>query len=203
MFPLGRPLFPGEPVALRVFEPRYLQMMTEILAGDGRFGTVLISHGSEVGGGDRRERTGTVVDLHRAVEIGEGTELGVVGTGRHRLRVATWHRDDPFPVADVHLLPDPPTTGTEVIDAVRSLDHHLGRISAMAAALGLGAGDVDRTLPDDPVAAVWQLCALAPIGALDRQRLLDVDDLTMRMDRLSTTFDEVEEDLRLRLSESG
>ena len=56
MFPLGSVLFPAMPLALRVFEERYLKMMGAILDQEpSEFGVVLIERGSEVGG---RESTG-------------------------------------------------------------------------------------------------------------------------------------------------
>ena len=54
MFPLGSVLFPAMPLALRVFEERYLKMMGALLdAEEPIFGVVLIERGSEVGGADR------------------------------------------------------------------------------------------------------------------------------------------------------
>lgn len=38
MFPLGAVLLPGQPLPLQVFEPRYLTMLRDVAAGDGRFG---------------------------------------------------------------------------------------------------------------------------------------------------------------------
>ena len=53
MFPLGSVLFPAMPLALRVFEERYLKLMGAILEDEpSEFGVVLIERGSEVGGGD-------------------------------------------------------------------------------------------------------------------------------------------------------
>ena len=59
MFPLSAVLFPHASMPLHVFEPRYRQMLRDCLAGDGRFGIVLIERGSEVGGGDQRSLLGT------------------------------------------------------------------------------------------------------------------------------------------------
>jgi Lon protease-like protein len=57
MFPLGSVLFPHMPLPLRVFEERYLVMLSRILADDpAEFGVVLIERGQEVGGGDRATR---------------------------------------------------------------------------------------------------------------------------------------------------
>ena len=60
MFPLGNVLFPSIGLPLRIFEPRYVQMLRECMATDGEFGTVLIERGSEVGGGDHRFTTATM-----------------------------------------------------------------------------------------------------------------------------------------------
>ena len=54
MFPLGTVLVPKAVVPLHVFEPRYQTMLVDVMAGDRKFGVVLIERGSEVGGGDVR-----------------------------------------------------------------------------------------------------------------------------------------------------
>lgn len=51
MFPLGSVLFPHMPLPLRLFEPRYLKMLGDLLEQpDPEFGVVLIERGHEVGG---------------------------------------------------------------------------------------------------------------------------------------------------------
>lgn len=49
--PFGDGLLRGSPLPLQVFEPRYLAMLRDIAASDGRFGVVLIERDFEVGGG--------------------------------------------------------------------------------------------------------------------------------------------------------
>ena len=56
----------------------------------------------------------------------------------------------------------------------------LRRVLALASELGSSVGDLDPDLPDDPVAASWELCSAAPVEQLDRQRLLETDDPTRR-----------------------
>ena len=52
MFPLGSVLFPHMPLPLRLFEPRYLKMLGDLLEQpDPEFGVVLIERGHEVGVG--------------------------------------------------------------------------------------------------------------------------------------------------------
>ncbi len=58
---------------------------------------------------------------------------------------------------------------------------------ALAAELGESGVAADLELADDPDLRLWQLCAMAPLGALDRQRLLEAT----RPVRLATLLEEV------------
>jgi uncharacterized protein len=100
MFPLGRVLFPTQPLLLHVFEPRYRVMVDRCLSADSRFGVVLITRGSEVGGGDERASVGTLTAIEHAQCLADGRwVLGVRGIGR--IRVVTWLPDDPHPQAEI------------------------------------------------------------------------------------------------------
>ena len=72
MFPLGTVLFPHGVLPIHVFEPRYRAMVDDCLAGDARFGVVLIERGSEVGGGDTRFHVGTVAQIVQAGKMPDG-----------------------------------------------------------------------------------------------------------------------------------
>ncbi len=75
MFPLSTVLFPGTVIPLHIFEERYRALTKDCLAGDGRFGIVLIERGIETGGGDQRATTGTVVRIMQAQELEDGRWL--------------------------------------------------------------------------------------------------------------------------------
>ena len=103
MFPLGSVLFPAMPLALQVFEERYLKMMGTVLdAEESEFGVVLIERGSEVGGGDQRFDIGTTAQVLQ-VEAPDGP-LQVVARGGRRFRVSKWIEEEPFPRAEVEFL---------------------------------------------------------------------------------------------------
>ena len=105
MFPLGSVLFPGLGLPLRVFEPRYREMMADCLDGDGSFGVVLIERGSEVGGGEVRLRVATVARI-LDVSLQEDGTLGVFAVGTSRVEVLEWLPDAPYPAAIVTPLID-------------------------------------------------------------------------------------------------
>jgi Lon protease-like protein len=47
LFPLPLVLFPGAPLPLHIFEPRYRELLADCRAGDGRFGIILTTGGPE------------------------------------------------------------------------------------------------------------------------------------------------------------
>jgi len=167
MFPLGAVLFPHTPLPLRVFEPRYLRLMGELLESDDpTFGVVLIERGSETGGGDQRSATGT---LARVVKITSGADaLQVVSVGTERFTVDHWLDDDPYPRAEVTVREE-----LEWNDALTPL-----RVEAEAVVRRVLARFPDAPwgaaieLSGDPVAAAWQIAAIAPLSEYDQQRLL-------------------------------
>jgi len=197
MFPLGSVLFPGAVLPLHVFEPRYVAMINDVLDGEQQFGVVLIERGSEVGGGDVRFDVGTVARLARIGALGDD-RLFVVALGAGRFRVSRWLRDDPYPQAEVVPLDDP-AGGERLTDLVAENRKLLRRVLALASELGSSVGDLDPELPDDPVAASWELCSAAPVEQLDRQRLLETDDPTQRLNRLQELLDDSAVTLQLRL----
>ena len=85
MFPLGTVLFPHTPLALRIFEQRYLMMLGRVLDDDEpSFGVVLIERGSEAGGGDQRFSVGTMA---RILQVDpRADDLHVIAVGRHDLQ---------------------------------------------------------------------------------------------------------------------
>lgn len=181
MFPLGSVLVPSMVLPLHVFEERYRQMVRDCLAGTPEFGVVLIARGSEVGGGDVRTEVGTVARMVEAAELPDGRfALHCVGT--RRIRVRRWREDDPYPRAEVVDWPDEPdgTAAERTEERERALVE-LRRALGLQAELGEPAPPVTVEVDDDPEVASHQISALAPIGPLDRQRLLEVPTTAGRL----------------------
>lgn len=201
MFPLGNVLVPSALLPLHVFEPRYRALVRDVLAADRTFGVVLIERGHEVGGGDVRGTLGTVARVLEAEEFDDG-RWGLVCAGLHRVRVVEWLADDPYPRAVTEALPDvPPGPGADRLrDEVAA---RLRRLLARASELGDVVAPATTEIADDPVVASYQALALTPVGPLDTQRLLAVDDPADRLAALLSTFDDIEEELALRLAVDG
>jgi Lon protease-like protein len=198
MFPLGTVLFPYAVLPLHVFEPRYRVMMRHVLEGNQEFGVVLIERGSEVGGGDTRFETGTVARLAQASELPDG-RIVCTAVGVRRLRVRAWLPDDPYPQADTEVIDEPPAT-TEAGEQRERVVAALSTIVELARQLDLPVGELPK-LASDPVRASWDAAALAPIGPLDAQRVLEANDAAARLALLGALLDARADDLRARLRE--
>jgi uncharacterized protein len=189
MFPLGTVLFPHGVLPLHVFEPRYRAMTERCLADDAMFGVVLIERGSEVGGNDQRCGVGTAARILQAGHLDDGRWV-LMTVGEHRVRVQQWLPDDPYPRADVVSLPD--RADDDAVAVIPDLVTELERLLRLRAELGEPVPGVEVALPDDPVHASFEACALAGLGPFDGQRLLELDDAGDRLRELSSlVHDEV------------
>ena len=200
LFPLGTVLVPGGAIPLHVFEPRYRAMVQDCLAGDRRFGVVLIERGSEVGGGDVRSDVGTVATIVEATETPDG-RYGLVAVGVERIRIVEWLPDDPSPRADVEVWDDPPP-GDGFVDAVDAAVALLRRVVALKGEVGDPVAAVPNELSADPLLAAYQACWLAPVPMFDKHRLLVAETPEARLALLVRLLDEEAEVVRLRLGGS-
>ncbi len=203
MFPLSTVLFPGDSITLRVFEPRYREMVAHCMAGSRRFGVVLIARGSEVGGGDQRVAVGTMAHIEAAAASPDG-RWALLVRGTRRIRTAQWLPDDPYPRAVVvDHPPNPPVPTVPTEDPFGAAQQALRRVHRLLTELGRGAlapGRIETAADEDDDLAAWKLCALAPFTALDRQQLLETSDTVDRMDLLCKLSDEMALDLERLLA---
>ena len=185
MFPLGSVLFPHMPLSLRIFEERYVVMLSRVLQEDvSEFGVVLIERGQEVGGGEHRFGIGTVARIVQ-IEASEGY-IALVAEGERRVRVDEWLDDDPHPRADVTEL-DPLVWDDELLlSLVAAEDTVRGALAALDDENGWPA---DVELTDEPVARAWQLAAIAPLGPLDQVELLRSRTMAELLDGIMSRTD--------------
>jgi Lon protease-like protein len=170
MFPLGSVLFPHTPLALRIFEERYLVMLGRLLEDeDPQFGVVLIERGSEAGGGDQRFPIGTMARITN-VMAGE-RDIHLIAVGGSRVEVSQWLDDDPYPTATVRELPA--LVWDDALTPLRNeAERIVRRVLSRAAEYSEVQWDPNIELSDDPLESSWQLAAIAPLGQLDQFRLL-------------------------------
>lgn len=170
MFPLGSVLFPGMPLQLRVFEPRYVAMVSTVLReAEHEFGVVLIERGSEVGGGDARFGVGTVARIV-SIEPSEDSIL-LLASGASRFEVVRWLQDDPFPralVRDLAAVELDDSTASALSEAESLVRATLSRASEFVEL----PWPADIELSPELAQRIWQVSGIAPLSPMDQYALL-------------------------------
>ncbi len=204
MFPLESTLLPDEDLPLRIFEPRYSQLVADCLTGDPVFGVVLIAAGREVGGGDNRYDVGTLARIveHQAHGDGRHTLRCRIG---ERIRVRRWLPDDPYPRAVVEPWPDEP--GEVVTDAsIRQLEDRVMELfERLANARGGRLPPRDMlfagvAMADGPGESLYALASRVPMGQADRYAVLAAPSAADRFRALSEAIDTVAAMIDFQLS---
>jgi Lon protease-like protein len=179
LFPLGTVLYPGGQLPLRIFEPRYLDMVRECARTGSAFGVCLILEGHEAGAPATPAAVGTlarIVDFHNR----EDGLLGIVTEGAERFRVSrTRVRSNGLVRGDVELWPQEAAHAVPVELAL--LPSILERLIENMAPHWRHAS---RTLYDDASWVGFRLAELLPLQPDERQRMLEITDPLRRLAEL-------------------
>lgn len=177
LFPLGTVLFPGGRLPLRIFENRYMEMAKACLRENAPFGVCLIREGREVGEPALPEDVGCMARIAEW-DMPQLGVLQVVARGERRFRILERRvQPDGLARARVELL-------AEVADAPLEPGDICARVlrKALEAA---GEGVVEPPVRYD--SADWvsaRLAELLPLAPASRQRLLEMDDASDRIEIL-------------------
>ncbi|MFL2545782.1 MAG: LON peptidase substrate-binding domain-containing protein [Candidatus Rariloculaceae bacterium] len=177
LFPLNTVLFPGGKLPLRIFEPRYLSMISRCLKRDEGFGVVLIKEGSEVGTAEMFE-FGTVAEI---TDWHQGTDglLGVTATGTHRFRLLeSSQQSDGLYIGQAELIaPEPSTALSEKYEAAASL------LRTILDELGAHYADIGEAY-DDSSWVGYRVAEILPLPTVTKQDLLEMSDPEGRLEQL-------------------
>jgi uncharacterized protein len=203
IFPLHTVLFPHLPLPLHVFEERYRQMATDLMADgssyEGRFVVSMITEGPEVGAEAAIHDVGTICEVRSAERFPDGRWM-LIGVGVARARVSPVDGGGRlYRLVEVTELDDPAGEGASALmgAAQSALDAYLAtvkRFVVRAASVGRTepqeptdvAASLDRMLkpihlPDDPVAASYAIGGLLQIELSRKQHLLEIPDAATRL----------------------
>lgn len=182
LFPLGTVLFPGMVLPLHVFEDRYRQLVTDLLAlpEPRRFGVIAIREGRETGadGVTSLYDVGCVAELRDARPQDDG-RFDLVTVGTERFRLGELDRSRPYLVADVELIPedDPAAAAADVPAAQVAFRGYLDALVAQG-----GAMVEIHDLPDEPMLLSYVIAAAMIIELPQRQALLAAPGAQARLD---------------------
>lgn len=179
LFPLNTVLFPGGPLKLRIFEPRYVDMIGRCMREDAGFGVALIVEGVEAGGPAKTANVGTLARIVDFEQL-KGGLLGITAHGGQRFRIDLVRtQSDGLNLADVEWLREEPE---HAVSEEYSILAELAR-QAFSQLAGL-YGDMSPAYEN----ATWvgmRLAEMLPLPVEDRQRCLEILDGTERLKYLS------------------
>jgi hypothetical protein len=181
LFPLQSVLFPGAQLHLRVFEARYLDLVSRCLREQQPFGAICLRQGSEVRSSDDAvllESTGVLARLEEVDAEQTGVlRVRCVGTQRFEIdepvqqadglwTARAWLIDDDAPIA-------PPEA---LLPTVRALANAIGALERKG-----GSPFLKPYRFDDAGWVANRWCELLPISLAAKQKLMALEDPQVRL----------------------
>ena len=189
LFPLTAVLFPDGLLSLRVFEVRYLDMISKCRKTGAPFGVVSLTQGSEVrqpGSTEAFAQVGTLATIHDFENPQPGLML-LRATGAQRFRItASDQLKHGLWVADVERLPA--DMAVAVPDDLRPTADALQRLIHSLQLKADQPGPMPLMPPwklDDCGWVANRWCELLPLPVALKQRLMELDNPLVRLELVS------------------
>jgi len=178
LFPLNSVLFPGGPLKLRIFEARYVDMISRCMREGTCFGVAMIVEGSEAGGSARTVEIGTAARIVDFEKLPDGL-LGITALGDRSFVIEAVSRQaDALNVAEVRWLPAEESVAVpaDCDYLVQLLQHALPQLAPLY--------DYTPVAYEDASWVGARLVELLPLPMTEKQRCLEMRDPLERLDYL-------------------
>jgi Lon protease-like protein len=180
LFPLNTVLFPGGPLPLRIFEPRYVDMVRYCMREHAPFGVVLIKAGVEAGGAvTSTADVGTSARIADFFQMPDGL-LGIRCVGERKFRVLERRvQNDGLNMGTVEWTP-----AERAADVPAEYMH----LAALLRKVLPELGEIYQSVPKHFDDAGWvsaRLAEILPINLAEKQLCLELADPLERLARLA------------------
>jgi ATP-dependent Lon protease len=186
LFPLPLVLFPGMTLPLHIFEQRYRRMLADVLAGDGRFGLIVVAEGTqedEIAPGT----IGTIAEVTSSEKLPDGRS-NIVVRGVERFSFSGLVDTAlPYRLARGETFEDEPEFGPEVHDLADRVRQLFQRVGKAARTLTDDPAPVPE-LPDDPSLLSFAIAAIIDLDLEARQQILASRSSLDRLQRLDSVL---------------
>jgi Lon protease-like protein len=186
LFPLHAVLFPGGPLPLRIFEPRYIDMVKKSLREETAFGVVLIDGGGETGAITSTTAIGTSARIADFYPLPDGL-LGITCLGLRKFKLGARRvQDDGLSVGEIEWF------AAEAQVELPGEYQHLGQLlRKVLPELGDFYESVSKRF-DDSTWVGYRLAEILPLSLSDKQFCLELNDPLARLARLSPLIQRLE-----------
>ena len=191
LFPLSVLLVPGLVMPLHIFEPRYRQMVSDLMAlpaEEREFGLISLNRDGDVSrdGIAAMVRTGTAARIDEITDLSDGrSNISAVGT--RRFRILELLPSDTYFKARVEWLSEDITTKSFGLAGATMRSFH--EYTQVLTANGLPQIDAPHGLPDDPNLISYIVATSALFDSREKQELLDIETTDERLEKSRKLLD--------------
>jgi len=187
LFPLQTVLFPGGPLPLRLFEPRYLDMVSRCMKESAPFGVVMVDV-------DRNSQSATMRSVGTLASIADwyqGTDglLGITAHGGDRFRIlGVEQQADDLNIGVVELIP---------AEVPQPLPREYAPMAALLRAVLDDLGRLYETVEKHYGDSSWvgfRFAEVLPLDLEQKQMCLELNDPLERLNLLRPTLRQLREE---------
>ncbi|HEX9628638.1 MAG TPA: LON peptidase substrate-binding domain-containing protein [Pyrinomonadaceae bacterium] len=184
IFPLALVLFPGVPLPLHIFEPRYRQMLNDVRAGNSLFGVSYFDASTSEKDMPPAGHVGCVAEITETQPMPDGrANILTVGIIRYRIEEYV-ERDDPYLLARVSYFEDEEEDRNLLSESARDVAETFTRIARAVRTIN----DERAHLPDitdtEPQRLSFLVAAAMEVDTNVKQDLLELRSTAERLQRL-------------------
>ncbi len=198
IFPLTVVQFPGVITPLHIFEPRYRQLMKDIMPGDKTFGIIYPGEAKEE---DLPElgRVGCTVEVIAHEEQADG-RANILCAGKDRFYVRGYVEGEPYQQADVEFFDDDIAFDDLTEATARAKELFLRIIAAGKKLRDVSPSEEEHVpeLPDDSIALSFVIAASLDVELDEKQLWLEMTNTNRRLSVLTNHLKELVEMYELR-----
>lgn len=182
LFPISTVLFPGSRLSLRIFEPRYLELISHCMKTDSSFGVSLIKAGKEVGLAANCYEVGTLIKIVDWGQDKDGLlEIEIEGVCRFET-TDDWVEPNQLKMAEVEITPESehPVPGRYLFLS-EFLEGLMQKVE--------GSSRERLESYENAVVLGYKLAEFLPLGSLQKQSFLELNDPVKRLALLARVVD--------------
>ena len=184
LFPLPVVLFPGMPMPLHVFEPRYRKMLADIRAGDNLFGLSYFDSAASEKDIPPAGHIGCVAEVNETQALPDGrSNVLTVGVVRYQVE-AYIERDDPYLVVRPKFFEDDYEDDASLSASSRDVAAMFMRVANSIRVINDERGNLPDISDTEPQKLSFLVAAALEIEVETKQGLLELRSTSERLSRL-------------------
>lgn len=184
LFPLPLVLFPGVPLPLHIFEPRYQQMLSDIRARDSLFGLPFFDATESGGEAPAIGHVGCVAEVTEVQPLPEGrSNISTIGLIRYRLEAYSDH-GDPYLVGRVSFFEDEEEDDQFLAQRADEVSSLFMRIARAVRTINDERASLPELPPTEPERLSFLVAAAMELDTEVKLELLELRSTSERLKRL-------------------